>query len=70
MRTKGNRRDIVLIRAAQEEGALNVQLTLGNQKTFANLKVPLAFIIGDDQGGDGICGRPVSVLSESCKTHM
>ena len=32
-------------------------LTLGNLIKNVNLKVPLAFIIGDIQGGDGICGR-------------
>ena len=44
-------------RAAQTEGSLRVSLTLGNQTKLVNLKVPLAFIIGDIQGGDGICGR-------------
>lgn len=43
---------------AQKEGALdNVQLKLGNKTKLVNLKVPLALIIGDNQGGDGICGR-------------
>ena len=32
-------------------------LNLGNQTKLVNLKVPLAFIIGDIQGGDNICGR-------------
>ena len=52
--------DMVLqsFRAAQKEGALfNVPLTLGDQTKLVNLKVPLAFIIGDIQGGDNICGR-------------
>ena len=45
-------------RQAQQESALdNVELKLGNQSKLVNLKVPLAFIIGDIQGGDGICGR-------------
>ena len=45
-------------RVAQKEGALsNVPLTLGDQTKLVNLKVPLAFIIGDIQGGDNICGR-------------
>jgi hypothetical protein len=43
-------------RAAQEKDALQIPLTLGNQTKNVNLKVPLAFIIGDIQGGDGICG--------------
>ena len=43
---------------AQKDGALDgVPLTLGNKTKTVNLKVPLAFIIGDIQGGDGICGR-------------
>lgn len=43
---------------AQKDGALDgVPLTLGNKTRTVNLKVPLAFIIGDIQGGDGICGR-------------
>ena len=43
---------------AQKDGALDgVPLTLGNKTKIVNLKVPLAFIIGDIQGGDGICGR-------------
>ena len=46
-------------RTAQCDGALqNVEVTLGSQTKCVNLKVPLAFIIGDIQGGDGICGRP------------
>jgi hypothetical protein len=45
-------------REAQQDGALDgVPLTLGNKTKAVNLKVPLAFIIGDIQGGDGICGR-------------
>ena len=44
--------------AAQSNGALdNSPLTLGNKTKTVNLKVPLAFIIGDIQGGDGICGQ-------------
>ena len=52
--------EIVLqsFRQAQQDGALdNVELKLGNHIKMVNLKVPLAFIIGDIQGGDGICGR-------------
>src|SRR5687768_3613859 len=45
-------------REAQKDGALNgVPLTLGSKTKTVNLKVPLAFIIGDIQGGDGICGK-------------
>ena len=43
---------------AQKDGALDgVPLTLGNKTKMVNFKVPLAFIIGDIQGGDNICGR-------------
>jgi len=51
--------DVVLqsFREAQKEGALRIPLTLGDHTKIVNLKVPLAFIIGDIQGGDGICGR-------------
>src|SRR5437868_7910835 len=43
---------------AQKPNALNgVPLTLGNKTKEVNLKVPFAFIIGDIQGGDNICGR-------------
>ena len=42
----------------QKDGSLDgVPLTLGNKTRTVNLKVPLAFIIGDIQSGDGICGR-------------
>ena len=52
--------EIVLqsFKQAQKDGELdNVELRLGDQIKMVNLKVPLAFIIGDIQGGDGICGR-------------
>src|SRR5687768_16367999 len=35
----------------------NIELQLGNKTKAVNLKIPLMFIIGDNQGGDGICGR-------------
>ena len=44
-------------RAAQEDNALTIPLTLGNVTKAVNLKVPLALINGDIQGGDNICGR-------------
>ena len=44
---------------AQQPGAMNnFQLTWGNKTKLVNLKIPLAFIIGDAQGGDTICGGP------------
>ena len=53
--------DVVLqsFREAQRDNALRIPLTLGEQTKIVNQKVPLAFIIGDIQGGDGICGRSV-----------
>lgn len=43
---------------AQKDGAMdNLYLVLGNKAKIVNLKIPLAFIIGDNQGGDGIAGR-------------
>ena len=43
---------------AQQEGAMDhVYLVLGGKAKFVILKIPLAFIIGDNQGGDTIAGR-------------
>ena len=43
---------------AQQPGALNnIYLPLGDKAKHVNLKIPLAFIIGDNQGGDQIAGR-------------
>lgn len=53
--------------AAQCTGALdNIPLTLGYKTKTVNLKVPLAFIIGDIQGGDGICGRSPYYQLDAC----
>src|SRR5687768_6161539 len=53
-------------REAQKDGALKgVPLTLGSKTKKVNLKVPLAFIIGDIQGGDGICGRSAYYNSDA-----
>src|SRR4030095_12332185 len=52
-------------RAAQENGALRITLTLGNETKVVNLKVPLAFVIGDIQGGDSICGRSAYYNSDA-----
>ncbi len=44
--------------AAQQPGALdNSYLVLGDRAKYVNLMIPLAFIIGDNQGGDNISGR-------------
>ena len=37
----------------------NTRLQLGNETKFVNLKIPVMFIIGDNQGGDAICGRHI-----------
>ena len=43
---------------AQKTGGLdNVYLVLGNKAKYVTLRIPLPFIIGDNQGGDNICGR-------------
>ena len=43
---------------AQHTSALNnIYLQLGNKAKYMDLKIPLAFIIGDNQGGDQIVGR-------------
>ena len=38
---------------------------MGYQTKLVNLKVPLAFIIGDIQGGDNICGRSAYYHSDA-----
>ena len=44
--------------AAQQAGAMqDVYFPLGDKGKDVNLLVPLAFIVGDNQGGDGITGR-------------
>lgn len=44
--------------AAQQAGAMDdIYLALGDKAKFVNMKIPLAFIIGDNQGGDMIAGR-------------
>ena len=43
---------------AQQEGSMdNVYLVLGGKAKYVILKIPLAYIIGDNQGGDTIAGR-------------
>lgn len=49
---------------AQQPGKLNnVQLQLGNREKIVNLKIPVMFIIGDNQGGNTICGCIVNYQS-------
>ncbi len=45
------------IEAQQPEALNNIYLQLGDKAKYVNLKIPLAFIIGDNQGGDQIAGR-------------
>jgi hypothetical protein len=44
-----------LLEAQQPHVLDNIVLTLGGITKCVNLKVPIAFIIGDMQGGDKIC---------------
>jgi len=54
-------------REAQKKGALiDIPLQLGNKTKTVNLKIPLAYIIGDIQGGDGICGRSAYYQADAC----
>ena len=40
---------------AQKPGALDdIWIQLGNQEKIVNLKIPIMFIIGDNQGSDAI----------------
>jgi hypothetical protein len=43
--------------AAQREGMKDVYLKLADKAKEVNMFIPLAFIVGDNQGGDGITGR-------------
>ena len=59
--------------AAQVPGALdNVVLSLGPYEKLVNLKIPVAFIIGDAQGGDFICSRSLTyngmIAERACRT--
>ncbi len=45
----------------QQQGAMdNIYLALGDKAKIVNLKIPLAFIIGDNQVGDLIVGHTCS----------
>ena len=48
------------LKVAQSPGHLDqVELMLGSMSKTVNLKIPVMFIIGDNQGGDTICGRRI-----------
>ena len=45
---------------AQQDGAMDkIYLVIGDKAKFVNLKIPFAFIIGNNQGGDSIAGRTI-----------
>jgi hypothetical protein len=45
---------------AQQDGAMDhTYLVIGSKAKFVNMKIPLSFIIGDNQGGDSIVGRTI-----------
>ena len=58
---------------AQKSRALNgIRLQLGKKEKIVNLKIPIMFIIGDNQGGDGLaghvchCGKMAKIISRTC----
>jgi hypothetical protein len=44
------------IAAQQPEAMQEVYLPLGDKGKDVNMLIPLAFVVGDNQGGDGIIG--------------
>jgi hypothetical protein len=53
--------------AAQQAGAMeDIYLPLGGKGKDVNMLVPLSFIVGDNQGGDGITGR-AAVYNETAR---
>lgn len=49
------------LKIAQLSGYLNnVELKLGSKCKIVNLKIPIMYIIGDNQGGNSICGQIVN----------
>jgi hypothetical protein len=63
--------------SAQQPGAMDaVYLHLGGKGKYVNLRIPLAFIIGDNHGGDSIAGRSAFYgrsschISRTCDTHL
>ena len=48
------------MRVAQSPGHLDqIELQLGSTSKIVNLKIPVIFIIGDNQGGDTLCGHHI-----------
>ena len=54
-------------RDAQKEEFSKIPLTLGSETETIKLIVPLAFIIGDIQGGDNISGRSAYYQADTCR---
>ena len=53
--------------AAQQPGSMDdVYLQLAEKAKVVNMFIPLAFIVGDNQGGDGISGR-AAVYNETAR---
>ena len=48
-----------LVRAQKSSELHGINLQLGNKSKMVNMKIPIMFIIGDNQGGDAITGRPI-----------
>ena len=45
------------LKLTKSNGSLdNIELQLGGKVKTINLKIPVMYIIGDNQGGDSICG--------------
>ena len=42
-----------------DESLNNIELRLDDKSKTVNLKIPIMFIIGDNQGGDALCGRHI-----------
>ena len=48
------------LKTTQGDGSLdNIELKLGNKSKAINLKIPVMYIISENQGGDSICGRNI-----------
>ena len=48
------------LKQTQSNGSLdNIELQLGGKVKTVNLKIPVMYIIGDNQGGDSICGQHI-----------
>ena len=46
------------LKQTQSNGSLdNIELQLGGKVKTVNLKIPVMYIIDDNQGGDSICGQ-------------